>query len=352
MVQMVTQSGITVAGPNQPYTVVKNIPRPTPGPKEALVKSLMVGINPVESLMQHSGVLVTEWPAILGTDGCGVVLETGDRCSRLKKGDYVFSCMRVGQNKYTPFQETYLVDEELVFEKNTGTSVEQACTIGVGLLTAGLAVLSGLDMTMPEPGKKADAKDSWVVVMGGSGNVGQFACQLARLCGYKVLASSSPSKTSIATNAGATATFNCRAAPEDQLADIKKITGGKFGRVFDASVQAYNLAIKALETCSAETTKYFSSVDDWSEMKTPASIKEYRVHLGQIGREQSPVGKTVTENIKSWIPTFEGFLGTGALKPLDYQIVPGMGWEKVIEGVADLEGGKSTKKIVVKVQDE
>jgi len=44
---MATQTGITIAGPNEPYTVVDTIARPSPGPKEVLVKSLYVGINPV-----------------------------------------------------------------------------------------------------------------------------------------------------------------------------------------------------------------------------------------------------------------------------------------------------------------
>jgi len=44
---MTTQSGITISGPNEPYTIVDSIPRPTPGPGEALVKSLYVGLNPV-----------------------------------------------------------------------------------------------------------------------------------------------------------------------------------------------------------------------------------------------------------------------------------------------------------------
>lgn len=72
----------------------------------------------------------------MGSDGCAVVLETGEGCTKLQKGDYVFSCMLIGQNKYTPFQETYLVREDLVLKKNTAVSVEQACTIGVGLLVS------------------------------------------------------------------------------------------------------------------------------------------------------------------------------------------------------------------------
>jgi NADPH:quinone reductase-like Zn-dependent oxidoreductase len=44
---MATQSGIVIEGPEKPYTIVNTIPRSSPGPKQALVKSLVVGINPV-----------------------------------------------------------------------------------------------------------------------------------------------------------------------------------------------------------------------------------------------------------------------------------------------------------------
>ncbi len=44
---MATQSGITIAGPNEPYTVVNTIARPTPGTRQVLVKCLYVGLNPV-----------------------------------------------------------------------------------------------------------------------------------------------------------------------------------------------------------------------------------------------------------------------------------------------------------------
>ena len=44
---MAIQSGITIAAANEPYTVVHDLTRPTPGHKQALVKPLFVGINPV-----------------------------------------------------------------------------------------------------------------------------------------------------------------------------------------------------------------------------------------------------------------------------------------------------------------
>jgi len=44
---MATQTGITVAAVNAPYTVVDDLPRPKPGPKQILVKGVATGINPV-----------------------------------------------------------------------------------------------------------------------------------------------------------------------------------------------------------------------------------------------------------------------------------------------------------------
>lgn len=60
----------------------------------------------------------------------------------------------------------------------------------------------------------------------------------------------------------------------------------------------------------------------------------------------------MTEDITSWIQTFETHLAVGTLKPIQYQVADGMGWEAVIQGIQDLESGKAQKKIVVRVQKE
>lgn len=60
----------------------------------------------------------------------------------------------------------------------------------------------------------------------------------------------------------------------------------------------------------------------------------------------------MTKNIASWIPRLEVHLEAGTLKPIEYQLVDGVGWEKIIQGIHDLENGKAAKKIVVRVQSE
>ena len=87
-------------------------------------------------------------------------------------------------------------------------------------------------------------------------------------------------------------------------------------------------------------------------MNTPKSIHEYRTLLGTLGRYDDLKGATTTSNLASWIPAFEGHIENGTLKPLEYEVVEGTGWEAVIKGVAELESGKASKKLVVKIQDE
>ncbi|KAJ3539811.1 hypothetical protein NM208_g5338 [Fusarium decemcellulare] len=349
---MATQSGITIDGPNKPFTVVNSIPRPTPGSKQVLVKSLGLGINPVELMQQQTGLLVNEWPAVIGSDCVGLVIETGSDCTRLKRGDYVYGCAPLGQKKLTPMQETFLAQEDVFLRKSSNISIEEACTIGVGLLTAGLCLLAGTDLKLPNDGVKAQEKDEWIVVLGGSGTVGQFAVQIAHVCGYKVLASCSPSKQSVAVQNGATKTFNNRAPIDEQLTEIRKVTGGNFARVVDTTAYGYELMVKALETCSTADTKFLTTVDDWSEFNTPSTIKEYRAELGHLCRLDESLGREVTSDIAGWIPAFETHLAAGTLKPIAFQVVDGVGWDKVIEGVEMLQGGKADKKIVVRTKTE
>lgn len=83
--------------------------------------------------MHHSGLLITSWPAVIGCDASGVVIETGSDVKRLKKGDYVLGCTRLGIPGHSIFQETYLMDEDVTVKKVGDITVENAPTIGVGL---------------------------------------------------------------------------------------------------------------------------------------------------------------------------------------------------------------------------
>ncbi len=89
-----------------------------------------------------------------------------------------------------------------------------------------------------------------------------------------------------------------------------------------------------------------------SDTATPSSIHEYRIQLGTIGKVDTATGAKVTEQLVSWIPQLEARVADGTIKPLEYELVDGVGWDKVIEGISQLRQGKTNKKIVVRVQAE
>jgi len=61
-----------------------------PGPGELLVKVKSTSLNPIDWKVQKDGLIVTEFPAILGTDIAGDVEEVGEGVTEFKKGDRVY----------------------------------------------------------------------------------------------------------------------------------------------------------------------------------------------------------------------------------------------------------------------
>ena len=65
-------------------------PLPVPGPGEILVKEVAVGLNPLDWKIQVYGVMVSDFPAILGRDAAGEVEAVGEGVTQFQKGDKVY----------------------------------------------------------------------------------------------------------------------------------------------------------------------------------------------------------------------------------------------------------------------
>lgn len=62
---------------------------------------------------------------------------------------------------------------------------------------------------------------------------------------------------------GATAVIDYRKSEDDQLQDLKTITGGKFSGVYDTVAKSVGWSIRALTEVSTATNKIFATTDDW-----------------------------------------------------------------------------------------
>lgn len=68
---------------------VKQTPYESPGPKDVIIKSRALAINPVDWQMQDTGVFIEQYPTIFGVDVAGTVHEVGSEVTTFTVGDRV-----------------------------------------------------------------------------------------------------------------------------------------------------------------------------------------------------------------------------------------------------------------------
>ncbi|KFY06771.1 hypothetical protein V492_07747 [Pseudogymnoascus sp. VKM F-4246] len=342
--------GILVDKVGGEYHLVDTLEKPVPGKNQILVKSLVTAINPVEGFMQSTGLLVTSWPIVLGCDASGTVVEVGEGVKKFKKGDAVFGCTTLGTPGHSTFQEYFLMNEDLTFKKPESITTEQAATVGVGVLTAALGLIIGAKVELKAGG--ADGSP-WLVVLGAAGGVGQFAVQLGKLCGYRVLGSCSPSNNETVKAAGAESTFNYKLPLSEQLANIREITGGNFTRVFDASAMGTETGIGAIVQVADQKApvRYYSTTNDWDPIPPREGVLVNQVALGEIGRTGSEKADQINKDIAGMIPRLQEYLEAGQLKPLDYVQVGDVGVGEVLKALEAFNSHKSGKKLIVRLAE-
>ena len=62
---------------------------------------------------------------------------------------------------------------------------------------------------------------------------------------------------------GADAVIDYRKSEDDQLRDLKALTGGSFHGVFDSVAKSIGWSLKALRDLSTANNKHFATTDDW-----------------------------------------------------------------------------------------
>jgi NADPH:quinone reductase-like Zn-dependent oxidoreductase len=158
----------------------ENVPRPEPKENEALVKVIASGVNPADPLTlsgKYAREFGTHLPLIPGYDIAGIVEKTGAKVTRLKVGDAVYGYPTFGGG----WAEYVTVTEGEVAAKPKSLSFAEAAAVPMGALTAWQALVDTAHLTAGQT----------VLIHGGSGGVGIFAVQIAKLRGARVIATAS-----------------------------------------------------------------------------------------------------------------------------------------------------------------
>jgi len=190
------QKAILLLKPGQ--LAVERVPIPKPGPDEVLIKLDAAALNPADWKISKLGLFVKEYPSFLGLDGAGVVVEVGQGVKDIVKGDRVTKQV-TSLTETATFQEYTLAPASIIYKVPDNITLDEAATLPVGLPTAFVGLYNdkphGAGLTSPfTSAGQSKYSGKPLVVLGGSGSVGQYVIQLAKLSGFSPIITTASSK--------------------------------------------------------------------------------------------------------------------------------------------------------------
>src|ERR1700712_2076320 len=111
---------------------LEEIPDPTPGPGQVLIKVHAVGINPVDTYIRAGKYGPKEFPFTPGADAAGVIESIGAGVKRYKPGDRVYTAGSITGT----YAEMALCSEALVFPLPERITFQQGAAVHVPYATA------------------------------------------------------------------------------------------------------------------------------------------------------------------------------------------------------------------------
>ena len=311
------------------------LPHPTVGPDEILVKVHAVGLNPIDNMIPQGTfkpLLKFELPAVLGSDLAGVVVEVGSRVTRFRPGDAVYaSLFDLGRGALAQWT---VVPEHAAALKPASLDFVQAASIPMVALTAWQAFTEQAPLA---PGQR-------VFIPAGSGGIGSFAIQLARHLGALVATSTSTANAEWVGQLGA-----------EVVVDYKR-------QAFDALLQGYDLVLGTLRGDAIERSlsilqpggrvlslvgppdAAFARARNMNIIMTALfGLMSWKIH--RLARQRGLTYGMMFVRPDGAQPTrIAALLDEGKLRPVIDKVFP---FEQVGEALAYLATGRAKGKVVV-----
>ncbi len=196
---------------NQSVLEFNNVEIPTPLENEVLIKIKASSVNPVDWKIREGylqPMLNHTLPLTLGWDAAGVIAAVGDAVTNLETGDEVYSRPDIAKNgSYAEYMT--VVATEVALKPKSLTFQEAA-----GIPLAGLTAWQALyEIANVQAGER-------VLIHAGSGAVGQFAIQLAKLRGAYVYTTTSAKNTDLVLDLGADQAIDYTQEDFSELKDL------------------------------------------------------------------------------------------------------------------------------------
>ena len=316
---------------------LRDVPEPTAGEGEVLIRVRAAGLNPVDSGIRQGKLrMVTPFklPLVAGSELAGVVEAVGPGVTRFTAGDRVFA--RVDKRKLGAYAAYAVVHETLVAKMPESLDFTDAA----GLPLAGLTALQAL---RDELGVIAGEK---VFISGGAGGVGTLAIQLAVWLGAQVATTASPRGEELVRSLGATTVIDYQKQKfKDVLSDYDAafdLTGGQdlpdALTILKPGAKAVSVAGVPEPGTAADMGKGALMAAVFWAMSVKIRRQARRKGVGYRYMFMHPSGED--------LGLLAGLVDKGELKPVTDRVFP---FGQIADAFAYIEQGRAKGKVVVQM---
>jgi len=208
--------------------VVEDVPMPSPGPGEVLVRVMAAGVAPWDALIREGKSKVSPQPPLtLGSDFSGVVDKVGPGVTDFAPTDEVYG---VTNPQFCGAQAEFAVARAgMVARKPQSLNHLEAASAPVIAVTA-WQMLFQYAQAM---------RGQTVMIIGAAGNVGAYAVQMAVDAGIEVVAVARPGDEGLVLSLGVKSIIeSSKPAFEEKLPQVDAILDTVGGSTFERSVAA------------------------------------------------------------------------------------------------------------------
>lgn len=313
---------------------------PTPEIKEyeVLAEIHAASINPIDFKIRDGKVkmlLKYEMPLILGNDFAGVITKVGSKVTRFKVGDEIYA--RPRKNKIGTFAEYIAIHEDDIALKPKNLSFEEAASIPLVGLTSYQALH---DIMQLQKGQK-------ILIHAGSGGVGTFAIQLAKIMGATVTTTASEAGANLVTSLGADEIINYKT---EKFEDILKNYDAVFDTIGGATLEKSFNIIKSRGNIvsvsgmpNARFGKEFASGFFKTLLFSLASKKLTALEKKHNAQYSFLFMKPSGDQLR----TIANYIEAGKIKPVIDRVFP---FEDAQKAMEYSESGRAKGKIIVKIK--
>ncbi|MCJ1382906.1 hypothetical protein MMC17_006019 [Xylographa soralifera] len=328
-----------------PVNVVDSAPYTSPSANELVIKTKAIALNPADVVIQKLGILLQDYPAILGWDAAGEVVEVDPSLADVYTiGDRVIGAatrinQKAGTYCYAAFQEYVVLKAPSIAKIPKEVAYEDAAVLPVGINTAASCLFMDetLGLVAPSIDGTKTSQGKTLLIWGASSSVGSCGVQMATQAGYEVVGVASKRNHEMAKGLGASMCFD-QSDPSVIDDVVAYLNGKEVVGAYDAISNDLTLNAICEILDRSDGRKLVASVIPGSEMKATKGVKiTTNIAVDMAGTELSKtiwqwLNKAMEENRIKYMPQSE---------------VVGKGLEHVQQAVDLLAKGVSAKKLIV-----